>query len=329
MVKIAVNGLGRIGRQVLKIALEKKLDVVAVNDLTDVKTLAYLLKHDSVYGTYEGKISSGKNFLNINGKKIKVLAEPNPNKLPWKELGVDIVVESTGRFRDRKDAGKHLQAGAKKVVISAPSKNPDIMIVLGVNENKLKKQKIISMASCTTNCLAPLAKVLNDKFGIKKGFMTTVHAYTTTQGLLDLPNKKPARGRAAGINIIPTTTGATTATSVVLPKLKGKIDGLAFRVPVACGSVVDFTVELKKKVTAKQINNALKSAATGKMKGILDYREEDIVSSDVIGDTHSSIVDGKLTQTLGNAGNLIKVISWYDNEWGYSCRMVDLLKMLR
>lgn len=325
--KVAINGLGRIGRAILKIALDKRIDVVAVNDLVDTKTLVYLIKHDSVYGNYNKKVTIGRDFLNINGKKIKVFSEKDPSKLPWKKLGVDIVIEATGFFTDRKDAEKHLKAGAEKVIISANSENPDIMIVLGANEDKLKSEhKIISMASCTTNCFAPLAKVLNDVFGIKKGFMTTVHAYTATQGLLDMPNKKLAKGRAAGINIIPTTSGATTATSIVIPELKGKIDGLAFRVPVACGSILDFTVELKKLVSIEQINNSLKKAASGKLQGVMQYTEDDLVSSDIIGNPNSSIINGKSTQVIGN---MVKVLSWYDNEWGYSCRIIDLLKMLK
>jgi len=325
--KVAINGLGRIGRTVLKVALDKRIDVVAVNDLVDTKTLAYLIKHDSVYGNYNKKVTIGGDFLNINGKKIKVFSEKDPSKLPWKRLGVDIVIEATGFFTDRQGAEKHLKAGAEKVIISANSENPDIMVVLGANEDKVKSEhKIISMASCTTNCLAPLAKVLNDVFGIKKGFMTTVHAYTATQGLLDMPSKKLAKGRAAGINIIPTTSGATTATSIVIPELKGKIDGLAFRVPVACGSIIDFTVELKKLASIKQINNSLKKAASGKLQGIMQYTEDDLVSSDIIGNPNSSIINGKSTQVIGN---MVKVLSWYDNEWGYSCRMIDLLKMLK
>jgi len=325
--KVAINGLGRIGRTVLKVALDKRIDVVAVNDLVDTKTLAYLIKHDSVYGNYNKKVTIGGDFLNINGKKIKVFSEKDPSKLPWKKLGVDIVIEATGFFTDRQGAEKHLKAGAEKVIISANSENPDIMVVLGANEDKVKSEhKIISMASCTTNCLAPLAKVLNDVFGIKKGFMTTVHAYTATQGLLDMPSKKLAKGRAAGINIIPTTSGATTATSIVIPELKGKIDGLAFRVPVACGSIIDFTVELKKLASIKQINNSLKKAASGKLQGIMQYTEDDLVSSDIIGNPNSSIINGKSTQVIGN---MVKVLSWYDNEWGYSCRMIDLLKMLK
>lgn len=323
---IAINGLGRIGRPVLKVALEKGLNVVAINDLTDSETLAYLLQHDSVYGKYPKKITAGKGFIKVGDKKIKVLAEKDPEKLPWKELKVDLVVESTGRFKKKEDAEKHLKAGAKKVVISAPSENPDITVVLGVNENKLKKyHKIISMASCTTNCLAPIAKVLNDSFGIKKGFMTTVHAYTTTQSILDLPHNKLRRGRAAAQNIIPTTSGATTATAEVIPELKGKIDGLAMRVPVACGSIIDFVAELKKSKTKEQINKAFENASKGKMKGVLEYSKEELVSTDIIQNPHSSIFDSLSTQVIGNT---VKVLSWYDNEWGYSCRMVDLLKLL-
>jgi len=322
--KVAINGLGRIGRLVLKIALEKGVNVVAVNDLTPIENIVYLLKYDSVYGNYNKKVESGKGFLKINGKKISVFAEPDPEKLPWKKLGIGVVVESTGVFVN--EGYKHLKAGAKKVVISAPSKKCDATIVLGVNDNKLsKRNRIISMASCTTNCLAPLTKVLNDSFGIKKGFMTTIHAYTPNQNILDSPHKKPRRGRAGAVNIIPTTSGATSATSEVIPELKGKIEGLAFRVPVACGSVVDFVAELKKSVTKQQINNSLKKAASGKMKGIITYSEDEIVSSDIIGNPCSSIIDGLSTQILGNT---IKILSWYDNESGYSHRMVELIKKL-
>ena len=324
--RVAINGLGRIGRLVFKIGLEKGINFVAINDLTDPKTLAYLIRYDSVYGNYDKKVEAGKDFIKIAGKKIKVFSEENPENLPWEELGVDVVIESTGFFCDREKAGLHLNAGAKKVIISANSDNADSMIILGVNENKLKKtDKIISMSSCTTNCLAPLAKVLNDSFGIKKGFMTTIHAYTNDQKILDVPHEKLRRGRAAARNIIPTTSGATTATSKVLPSLKGKIDGLAMRVPVACGSIVDFVVELNKKITVKQINNAFKNAASGKLKGILAYTEDEIVSSDIIGNPNSSIIDGSSTQVIGNTA---KVLSWYDNEYGYSCRMIELLKKL-
>ena len=324
--RVAINGLGRIGRAVLKIGLEKGVNFVAVNDLTDIKTLSYLLKYDSVYGNYDKKVSTGSDFIKIEKKKIKVFAEPNPENLPWKKLGVDVVVESTGLFTDREDAAKHLSAGAKKVLISAPSKNPDVTIVLGVNLNKLKKEhKIISMGSCTTNCLAPLAKVLDDSFGIKRGFMTTVHAYTNDQRILDVPHKKLRRGRAAATNIIPTTSGATISVAEAIPSLKGKMNGLALRVPVVCGSIVDFCAELKKKVSVEEVNNAFKKAEKGKLKGILQYTEDEIVSSDIIGNSHSSVIDGASTQVLGN---LVKVLSWYDNEYAYSCRMVELLKFI-
>jgi len=328
--RVAINGLGRIGRAVLKIALEKKVNVVAVNDLTDTKTLAYLIKYDSVYGNYNKKVDFGKNFLKINGKKIRVLAEPNPEKLPWRKLGVDVVVESTGFFTDRVGAGKHLKAGCKKVLISAPAENPDMTVVLGVNDKELKKEhKIISVASCTTNCLTPIAKILNDKFEIKRGFMTTIHAYTGDQRLLDAPHKKLRRGRSAGINIVPTTTGATKAVAEVIPDLKGKLNGLAIRVPVACGSLVDFVAELRYPVTVEQVNKVLKEASLKELKGILQYTEDEIVSSDIIGNPHSSIVDSFSTQVIGNAGNLVKILSWYDNEYGYSCRMVELIKRLK
>ena len=323
--KIAINGLGRIGRPVLKIALEKGIKVAAINDLTSPRVLAYLLKYDSVYGNYRGRVEAGKDFIKINGKRIPILAEPNPEKLPWKKLGVDVVVESTGVFED--EGWKHLKAGAKKVIISAPSKKCDLTVVPGVNEKEIKKKnKVISMASCTTNCLAPVAKVLDDNFGIVKGFMTTVHAYTPNQKILDSPHEKLRRGRAGAINIIPTTSGATTATCKVIPSLKGKMDGLALRVPVACGSIVDFVAELKKKTSVQGVNNAFKNAARSKLKGILQYTGEEIVSSDIIGNPHSSIVDGLSTQVIGNT---VKVLSWYDNEYGYSCRVVDLLKRLR
>ncbi|MFA5174034.1 MAG: type I glyceraldehyde-3-phosphate dehydrogenase [Candidatus Pacearchaeota archaeon] len=325
--KIAINGFGRIGRAVFKIAIEKNINVIAINDLTSPEVLAYLLKYDSVYGNYDKKVEFGKDFIKINNKKIPIFSEKEPEKLPWKKLGVDIVIESTGRFTDREGASKHIQAGAKKVIISAPAKNPDITIVLGVNEKELKREhKIISMASCTTNCLAPIVKVLNDSFGIEKGFMTTVHAYTNDQMILDVPHKKVRRGRAAAINLIPTTSGATTAVTETIPELKGKLDGLAIRAPVACGSIVDFVATLKKAVTTEQINNELKKAANTKLKGILQYSEDELVSSDIIKNPNSSIVDSILTQANGN---FVKVLSWYDNEYGYSRRMIDLLKYLK
>ncbi len=328
--KVAINGLGRIGRAVLKIGLERNVNFVAINDLTDTKTLAYLLKYDTVYGTYDKKVEAGPDFIKIGHKKIKIFAERDPAKLPWKKLGVDIVLESTGIFCDKKGAGRHLYAGAKKVLISAPGKNVDVTVVLGVNDKDLsKKHKIISMASCTTNCLAPIVKVLNDSFGINKGFMTTVHAYTNDQKILDVPHKKMRRGRAAAANIIPTTSGATSAVEIVIPELKGRLDGLAMRVPVTCGSIVDFVVELKRNTTIREVNEAIKKAANGKLKGILEYSEDELVSSDVIKNPHSSIFDSLSTQMIGESGNLLKVLSWYDNEWGYSSRMVDLIKTLR
>jgi len=328
--RVAINGFGRIGRAIFKIGLERGINFVAINDLTNPENLAYLLKYDSVYGNYNKKVEAGSDFIKVNGEKIPIFSEENPEKLPWRKLKVDVVIESTGIFKEHEKASMHLKAGAKKVLISAPSKDPDIMVVLGVNENKLKKNhKIISMASCTTNCLAPVAKVLNDSFGIKKAFMTTVHAYTASQNILDGPHKKLRRGRAGAQNIIPTTSGAITSTSEVIPSLKGKLDGLAIRVPVMCGSIVDFVVELNKKTTTKAVNNAFRKAASGKMKGILQYSEEELVSSDVIGNSNTSIVDGLSTQIIGNSGNLVKVLSWYDNEYAYSCKMVDVIKMLR
>jgi glyceraldehyde 3-phosphate dehydrogenase len=327
MVKIAINGLGRIGRAVLKIALDKKLDVVAVNDLASIESIVYLIKYDSVYGNFSGKVERGGDFIKINNKKIKVFSEKDPEKLPWGELGVDIVIESTGVFTDRDGVSKHLKAGAKKVIITAPGKNPDFTVVLGVNEDKLKKEhKIISMASCTTNCLAPIVKVLNDNFKIEKGYMTTVHAYTNDQVILDVPHKKLRRGRAGAINLIPTTSGATTSVIEVIPELKDKLDGLAIRAPVACGSITDFVAVLKKPVIKDQVNDALKKASQNEMKGILFYSEDELVSSDIIGNTNSSIVDSLLTQANGN---LVKVLSWYDNEYGYSNRVVDLIKLLK
>ncbi len=324
--KVAINGFGRIGRFVLRRALEKGVNVVAVNDLTDIENLVYLLKYDSVHGIYEKPVKIGDGFIEVGGKKIFVYSEKDPEKLPWEKLGIDVVVEATGLFRDRDGASKHLKAGAKKVLISAPVENPDVTIVLGVNEKKLKKShNIISMASCTTNSLAPIVKILEDKFGIKKGFMTTVHAYTPDQRILDGPHKKFRRGRAAGVNLVPTTSGATTSVMEVIPTLKGKIDGMAIRVPVACGSITDFVATLGKSVTSDEVNKAMKEASR-KLKGILEYTEDEIVSSDIIGNSSSSIFDSKLTKANGN---MVKVLSWYDNEYGYSCRMVDLLKLLK
>lgn len=324
--RVAINGFGRIGRAVFRRALERGVNVVAVNDLAGVESLAYLLKRDSVYGNYDKKVEAGDGYLKVGGRKILVFSEKRPEDLPWSDLGVDVVVEATGFFRNKEGASKHLLAGAKKVLITASAKDVDYTVVLGVNERGLKKEhKVISMASCTTNCIAPVVKVLDDEFGIKKGFMTTVHAYTGDQALVDGAHKDFRRGRAAGVNLIPTTSGATRATEEVIPKLKGKIDGMAIRVPVVCGSVCDFVCTLNKSVTVDSVNAVMKKAAS-KMKGVLEYCEDEIVSSDVVGNSASSIFDSKLTKVNGN---LVKVLSWYDNEWGYSCRLVDLIGMLK
>jgi len=323
--KVAINGFGRIGRIVFSRALKQGVNVVAINDLTDTETLAYLLKYDSIHGINEKSIKAGKGFIQVGGKKIIVLSEKDPEKLPWKKLGVDVVVESTGIFRDRDGASKHLKAGAKKVLISASGKDVDFTVVMGVNERGLKKShKIISMASCTTNCIAPIVKILDDEFGLKRGFMTTIHAYTPDQRLLDSPHKKLRRARAAAINLVPTTSGAASAVTDVIPSLKGKIDGMAIRAPVPCGSITDFVAVLGKSVTSDEVNNVMKNAAK-KLKGILEYTEDELVSTDIIGNPNSSIFDSKLTKANGN---MVKVLSWYDNEFGYSCRMVDLLKGL-
>lgn len=327
-IKVAINGFGRIGRTVLRICLERGIDVVAINDVHGVEDARYLLKYDSVYGKYERSVSVRGKDLVVGEKKISVLSEREPEKLPWSKLGVDIVVESTGVFRDREGAGKHLKAGAKYVLITAPCDGkPDLTIVPGVNDGKLKKSdKIISVASCTTNCLVPIVKVLNDNFKIKRALMTTVHAYTNDQALQDSSHKKFRRGRAAAENIIPTTTGAAKSFVEVLPELLGKINGLAVRVPVACGSLVDLTAELEKKFDVKKINAALKKASGESLKGIMEYSEEDLVSSDVIGNPHSAVVDGSSTQM---EGNLVKVLAWYDNEFGYSNRVADVVGMLK
>ncbi len=326
-VKVAINGFGRIGRAFFRIALEKGYDIVAVNDLHPIENIRYLLQFDSIYGKYNRQVSSGNSFIKVGNKKIDVYSQRDPENLPWGKLGIDIVIEATGAFTDGNMARKHLKAGAKRVVISAPGKNVDRTIVLGVNEKSLRKSdKIISMASCTTNCLAPVAKVLEDSFGISKAFMTTIHAYTGGQKLVDSPHHDFRRGRAAGINFVPTSSGATKATSEVIPSLKGKMDGLSIRAPIACGSIVDFVVILKKAASVDDINRVMKKAANGKMKGILRYNEDYLVSSDVVGDSCSSIFDSKLTQANGK---MVKVLSWYDNEFGYSSRLVDLLEKLK
>ncbi len=327
-VKVGINGFGRIGRQVLKAMGERLSDdiqVVAINDLMDAHTNAHLLKYDSNYGIFPGTVEVKGNNLVVNGHEILVLAEKEPANLPWRELGVELVIESTGIFTTREGASKHLQAGAKKVIITAPAKGEDITIVLGVNEHKYDPAQhiLISNASCTTNCLAPVAKVILQEFGIVRGFMTTVHSYTNDQRILDLPHKDLRRARAAGLNIIPTTTGAARALSLVLPELKGKVDGIALRVPTPTVSIVDFVAETEKPVTVEAVNAAMKAAAEGPMKGILGYCEEPLVSVDFKGDPRSSIVDALSTMVIGD--KMVKVLSWYDNEWGYSCRVADLV----
>ncbi len=329
-ISVAINGFGRIGRLVLRGAhKDRRFRVVAINDLADSKTLAHLLKYDSVHGRYPGKVGVLKNGdISVDGKRVKVLTERDPAALPWKKLGIDVVIESTGLFRKRKDASKHLAAGAKKVIISAPSPDPDIMIVMGVNHTKYRKNRhhIISTASCTTNCLAPVVKVLDDSFGIANGLMTTIHAVTNDQVILDLPHKDLRRGRASGVSMIPTTTGAAAAVGRVMPKLKGKLNGMAVRVPTPDGSLVDLTVTLKKAATVEKINAAMKRASEGKLKGILEYTDDPIVSVDIIGNPHSSIFDG--LATMGITSKVFKVLSWYDNEYGYAMRMVDMTRLL-
>ncbi len=324
--KVGINGFGRIGRNMFRAALKQGADIdfVAFNDLTSPAVLGHLLKYDSVMGRFDGTVVAGDSSLTVNGKEIKILSERDPANLPWAGLGVDIVIESTGFFIDREGAGKHLAAGAKKVIISAPAKEPDITLVLGVNDGDYDKEKhnIISNASCTTNCLAPVCKVLLDEFGIEKGFMTTVHAYTNDQRILDLPHKDLRRARAAAVSLIPTTTGAAKAVSLVLPELKGKVDGMAMRAPVPDGSVVDLVAILGREVTREEVNDAFaKHAGTGAMKGVLKYMADPIVSIDIVGDPYSSIFDSGATMAQGN---MVKVLSWYDNEWGYSNRVVDL-----
>ncbi len=328
-VKVGINGFGRIGRLVFRAAFNNpNVEVVAINDLTDAETMGHLLKYDSVHGIFDADVKVTDNAIVVNGKEIKVSKVTDPAQLPWKELGVQVAVESTGRFTKRADAAKHLEAGAKKVIISAPAKEEDITIVLGVNEDKYDpaNHHVISNASCTTNCLAPFAKVVNDQFGIVKGLMTTVHAYTNDQNILDLPHKDLRRARAAGMSIIPTTTGAAKAVALVLPELKGKLNGFAMRVPTPNVSVVDLVVELQKSTTAEEINVAIKAAAENELKGILQYCEEPLVSKDFNGNSHSSIVDAPSTMVI--EGNMAKIVSWYDNEWGYSSRVVDLINYI-
>jgi glyceraldehyde 3-phosphate dehydrogenase len=329
-VRVGINGFGRIGRQSLKAILERapELEVVAVNDLVDVPTNALLFAHDSTYGNFHGTVSHTDDSIVINGKKIKVLQIKDPAQLPWKDLGVEIVIESTGIFTDAEKAKAHLEAGARKVLISAPAKNEDVTIVLGVNEDKYDpaNHNIISNASCTTNCLAPVAKVLVDTFGIEKGLMTTIHSYTNDQRILDVAHKDPRRTRSAGLNMIPTTTGAAKALSLVIPELKGKLDGFSLRVPTPTVSIIDLTMTLSRTATAAEVNDAFRKAAEGPMKGILGVCDEPLVSMDFKGDTRSSIVDSALTKVIGD--NFAEVLSWYDNEWGYSCRVADLAKLI-
>ncbi len=330
--KVAINGFGRIGRNFLKAALKnekfmQRFEVVAINDLTSADMLAHLFKYDSVFGIFQGDVRAEGNKLIINGMEIDVLSNPDPAKLPWKDYGIDVVLESTGRFRDRAGASKHLEAGAKKVVISAPAKQPDVTIVLGVNHHVYDPEKhvIVSNASCTTNAFAPVVKVLKENFGLVEGMMTTVHAYTNDQRILDFPHRDPRRARAAAVNIIPTTTGAAKAIMEIFPELKGKLHAMSMRVPVPDGSVVDFVALLEREVTKEEMDEAFKRAAEGELKGILQFVDEPIVSSDIVGNPHSSIYDSLASSVIGEKSRMVKVISWYDNEWGYSNRLVDLM----
>jgi glyceraldehyde 3-phosphate dehydrogenase (phosphorylating) len=328
-ITIAINGFGRIGRLVYRHAFkDSRFDIVAVNDVTSPDILAHLLKYDSVHGRFPGKVSATSGGIQVDDRALKVLAEKDPTKLPWKALGVDVVVESTGLFTKRADAARHLEAGARRVLISAPSPDPDIMIVMGVNDGGFDREKhrVISTASCTTNCLAPVAKVLHDNFGIQRGLMTTIHAYTNDQRILDLPHKDLRRARAAAVSIIPTTTGAARAVTRVMPELKGRLDGMAVRVPVSDGSLIDLSFEVEKTASVESINAAMREAAASKFKGIIEYTEDPIVSVDVIGNPHSSIFDAKSTMAIGD--RFFKVLAWYDNEFGYSGRMVDMLRLI-
>ena len=325
--RVAINGFGRIGRNLLRAAHEAdaELEFVAVNDITDTATLAHLLRYDSIYGRFPGSVQVGDGAIIVEGSEIKVLSETDPAALPWGELEIDVVIESTGRFRARADAAKHLEAGARKVIISAPAKDPDVTVALGVNFDDTydpDAHHIISNASCTTNCLAPVAKLIHETAGIERGLMTTIHAYTADQNLQDMPHKDLRRARAAGVNLIPTTTGAAKAVGVVLPELKGKLNGIAVRAPVPTGSVVDLTCDLSRTTTAEEINSAVEAAASGPMRGVLAYTEDPIVSSDIVKDPHSSIFDAD--QTMVIEGRMLKTVAWYDNEWGYSSRLVEL-----
>lgn len=328
-IRIAINGFGRIGRMVFRAAaLDPQIEVVAINSTHDVKALAHLLKYDSVQGKYQAQVDTTDNSIIVNGRETKIVADRNPLNLPWKELGVDIVIEATGKFRSKETAGQHIEAGAKKVVITAPGKDEDITIVMGVNDHlyDAEKHDIISNASCTTNCLAPVAKVLHETFGIVSGMVTTVHSYTNDQNNLDNPHKDLRRARACALSILPSTTGAAKAVALVLPELKGKFNGVALRVPTPNVSIVDLVATLEKEVTAEEVNAALKAAAEGPLKGILGYSDEPLVSIDYVGDPHSSIVDGLSTMVV--ADKTVKIFAWYDNEWGYSLRVVDLAKLV-
>jgi glyceraldehyde 3-phosphate dehydrogenase len=326
-IKVGINGFGRIGRQVVRAAKERgvAIDFVAVNDLTDTKTLAHLFKHDSVHGAFDGTVTYDDTSITINGDKVRIFKEKDPANLPWKDLGVDIVLESTGKFTNAEDAKKHIAGGAKKVIISAPAKNEDLTVVLGVNHEKYDNAKhhIVSNASCTTNCLVPMVKTIRDAFGFKHGAMVTIHSYTNDQNILDLPHKDLRRARAGALSIIPTTTGAAKATALVIPELKGKIDGLSVRVPTPDVSLTELTVEVEKPTTIAEVNAAFKAASEGALKGILQYTEEELVSIDYVGNPHSCIIDSKCTNVID--GTMVKLSGWYDNEWGYSVRCVDLI----
>jgi glyceraldehyde 3-phosphate dehydrogenase len=324
--KVAINGFGRIGRNFFRASLEQtSFEIVAVNDLTFPATLAQLLKYDSLFGRFNGKVETKENSIVVNGKEIKVFAQKDPAELPWKALGVDFVIESTGVFKKREDLAKHIKAGARKVIISAPATDPDITIVLGVNDHQYdhNSHHIISNASCTTNCVAPVARILHDNFGIIQGNMTTIHAYTNDQNILDLPHKDLRRARAAAINIIPTTTGAAKAIGLVIPELKGKITGSSIRVPTPNGSLVDLVVQLEKPASEEELNRVFQEAAENRLKGILEYSTDPLVSTDIIGNSHSAIIDGEFITVISDS--MVKVLAWYDNEWGYSCRLKDLI----
>lgn len=329
--RVGINGFGRIGRQSLRAILERyprELEVIAINDITDTKTNAHLFKYDSTYGRFPGEVGATAESLIVNGHEIEVLAQRDPAQIPWGDLGIEIVIESTGHFTDADKAAAHLRGGVKKVIISAPAKGEDLTVVLGVNENMYDptRHNIISNASCTTNCLAPAAKVINDTFGIEKGLMNTIHSYTNDQRILDQVHKDLRRARSAGVNIIPTTTGAARALALVIPELKGRFDGLSLRVPTVTVSMVDFVANVRKETTKEAVNNAFKQAAAGALSGILGYTDEPLVSMDFRGDSHSSIIDGQLTMVEG--GNMVKVLAWYDNEWGYACRIADLTNFI-